>query len=110
MKEIGKVFILIGILLVACNGNHKESSKSKYATSHNTLRGAWEVESTVSYENGVPKDTFFLPPNMRMVKLFTQKNICGPINQRTPLSGMPMAPMKYLATPWLKIKNIAQEV
>lgn len=73
MKNASICIILIGILLFACDGNKQESSKNERVNLEPTLQGAWEVVSTVVYENGVAQDTFFLKPNMRMVKMFTKK-------------------------------------
>ncbi len=73
MKSLFTLFILISILLIACVDSNEAGTKNENKNAKPTLQGAWEVVSTVMYENGVAQDTFFLKPNMRMVKLFTEK-------------------------------------
>lgn len=62
--------LFIGIVLGACNAPRPKNEQVNFKPN---LQGAWEVISTISYEKGIPQDTFFVSPNARMVKLFTQK-------------------------------------
>lgn len=70
-----KKTILIASSLLAlsncCTKNEQQQPAAVLATVQNTsIQGVWDLVSTYSYENSQVVDTFYVPPNPRMVKIF----------------------------------------
>lgn len=71
MKKSILVLSLLFALSSCCSKNeHEHPATVSLDSQEPSIQGVWDLESTYSYENNKVVDTFYVPPNPRMVRVF----------------------------------------